>query len=246
MQQDNVAGMKISAVMPVHSEKESVSDIAEGLVQLLGDELYEIILIVSPGSPQETFDICTGLSKKYSFVQLSVQDENPGVGRAYRQGLAIAKGSHMLMIDSDGEMPVSTVGLMVKKMKATGCDMVIGSRWAAGGGVKGYDNLKYVLNRGFQFIFRVLLRTKIHDLTLGFKLMTSEIAHSLAWEAIHTNFGAESSMLPIKMGYHVEEVPTIWERRSSGVSKNNFKRNFLYVTTALRILTTSRKALRKA
>ncbi len=237
--------MNISVVMPVHSEKESIKEISEELVQLLNSKLYEIILVVSPVSPKDTFDICSDLTNKYTFVKLHVQENNPGAGRAYREGFDLATGSHILMIDSDGEMPVSTVKLMLEKMDDTNCDMVIGSRWAPGGGAIGYEPFKYFLNRIFQYIFRFLFWTKIHDMTLGYKFMKSDIAHSLIWEAIHTNIGAETSMLPIKMGYKVEEVPTIWEKRKSGASKNNFKRNFLYVGTAIRILTHSKKSFRR-
>lgn len=228
--------MKISVIMPVHSEKETVVEITRELHQFLGHELFEILIIVSPDSPPETFNICSNLSKEYSRVKLFTQKENPGVGRAYREGFALATGSHVLMIDSDGEMPVATVKLMLDKMKATNCDMVIGSRWMRGGGVRGYDRFKYFLNRGFQLIFRVLLRTRIHDLTLGFKLIKAEIVHSIPWRAVYNNIGVETSMFPIKIGYHVEEVPTVWEKRKSGISKGTFRRNFLYVSTALRVL----------
>lgn len=236
--------MQISAVIPVHSEKETITEVVEGLVGILGNELFEIILVVAPNSPQETFDICFASNKKHSFVQVYTQKENPGVGRAFREGFALAKGSHVLMIDSDGEMPVSTVKLMVDKMKATNCDMVIGSRWLKGGGAIGYEPLKYFLNRCFQTIFRIIFWTKIHDLSLSFKLMKAEIAHGLIWTAIHTYIGAETSMTPIKLKYHVEEVPTVWQKRKSGVSRNTFGRNFLYVKAAFRILTSNPNKLR--
>lgn len=240
--------MQISVVMPVHSETNTIVEISEGLSNILGDKLFEILIVVSPSSPKETFDICAKLGKNDARIKHITQKENPGVGRAYREGFTAATGSHILMIDGDGEMPVSTVALMVDKMLATGCDMVVGSRWMKGGGAIGYDRLKYFLNRCFQVAFRVILWTNIHDLTLGFKLMKADIAHSLPWSAIHTNIGAETTMFPIKTGYRVTEVPTIWQKRTSGTSKNTFRRNFLYVSTAFSVIKRSQtiKKRRKA
>jgi dolichol-phosphate mannosyltransferase len=240
--------MQISVIMPVYSETNTISEITEELLTTAGDRILEIIIIVSPKSQPETFTVCENLKKKYSFVHHYLQKNNPGMGRAYREGFELAQGTHVLMIDGDGEMPVDTVKLMLDKMDATGCDMVIGSRWMSGGGAIGYDRTKYFLNRVFQFMFRVILRTNIHDLTLGYKLMKAEIAHSLPWSGIHTNFAAETTMFPIKMGYRVTEVPTVWKKRSSGVSKNNFRRNFLYVSTAFDVIKKSgklRKSMRK-
>ena len=38
-----------------------------------------------------------------------------GNGNAYRQGFKHITGSHVLMIDSDGEMDVQTVPLMINR-----------------------------------------------------------------------------------------------------------------------------------
>ena len=238
--------MQISIVIPVFSETVTITEITEELIKLIGDRILEIIIIVSPKSQPETFTTCKNLENKYDFVHHYLQKVNPGVGRAYRDGFELAKGTHVLMIDGDGEMPVATAKLMVDKMDATECDMVIGSRWMAGGGAIGYDQTKYLLNRLFQYSFRVIIRTKIHDLTLGYKLMKAEIAHGLPWSGIHTNFAAETTMFPIKMGYKVDEVPTIWKKRSTGVSKNNFRRNFLYVSTAFDVIKKSRRLRQSA
>jgi len=228
--------MRLSVVLPVHSERESLVFITDKLATLLGDKLHEAIFIVSPSSPGETFAVIEELGKKYPFVRSETQRETPGLGRAVRQGLAAATGTHVLMMDSDGEMNPETVPLMIAKMEETGCDVVVGSRWAAGGGVVGYSPFKYILNRGFQCIFRTLYRTHVHDLTLGFKLVKTEVVKNIAWDSTLHEIAAETTLRPMKKGYRVEEVPTVWVRRQAGTSKNPFRRNFRYVAKALQIL----------
>lgn len=227
--------MKLSVILPVYSEEDSLIYVVDKLEKLLRDKLYEIILIVSPKSDLKTLGISKNLVKKYKNVKFFIQKQNPGLGRGVREGIQHAKGTHILMMDSDGEMLPDTVPKMIKKMEETGCDMVIGSRWAKGGGVVGYDIVKYFLNRGFQTIFRILFLTKIHDLTLGFKLMKRKIIDDIKFDSDFHDIAVETTLKPIKRGFKVEEVPTVWKARKQGVSKNKMSANFKYFFKAISI-----------
>lgn len=227
--------MKISAILPVHSEEESVVSVVDSLQNLLREKLEEVILIISPSSPDKTVEICNNISKAYGNVHCHIQKENPGLGRAIKEGFKIAKGSHILMMDSDGEMDPATVPEMIKKMEESRCDMVVGSRWVKGGGVVGYSTSKYFLNRAYQIIFRLLFLTKTKDLTLGFKLLRKEIVDRLHWESEFHDLAVEITLKLLKYGYRIEEVPTTWTARKIGASKNNMKGNFRYVIRGLSV-----------
>lgn len=227
--------MRISTILPVYSEEESLIYVVERLQDLLREKTHEIILIVSPKSSKKTVKICKDLVKKYKKVKFYFQKINPGLGRGVREGLRYTTGTHLLMMDSDGEMSPDTVPLMIKKMEETNCDMVIGSRWIKGGGVVGYDRMKYSLNRTFQIVFRLLFWTKVHDLTLGFKLMKREIIDKIEFDSNFHDIAVETTLRPIKYGYKVEEVPTVWRARTKGNSKNNILSNFKYAFKSLSI-----------
>jgi len=237
--------MKLSIVSPVFAEGEVVRELVSKLIEVTGEKLLEIIIVISPKSPPESKSLCESLADEFPTVKVHTQKKFPGVGYAYRDGFELANGTHILMIDSDGEMDVSTVPLLLKKMEETGADMVVGSRWAPGGGAVGYDPLKYFLNRGYQILFQILFWTKIHDLTFGFKLMKAEVARSVIWTAQFQDIGVETTLKPIKAGFHVEEIPTVWRSRSTGATTNNFMRNFRYIGYAMSILTASPKSLKK-
>ena len=97
-------------------------------------------------------------------------------------------------------------------------------RWARGGGAEGYDRLKYVLNRGYQTLFRVLFRTRIHDLTLGFKLARADVMKSLPWTSQFHDIGCETTMRVLRAGYRVVEVPTVWRRARTSLSRRRRRR----------------------
>lgn len=227
---------RVSVVTPVLNEVESLRGLHRDLDRLLGDSLLEFIIVHSPRSSAETRETCRTLAEHDPRVRVIEQRENPGVGRAFREGYAIATGDPILSVDSDGEMEAEAVPKMLAKMIEGDHALVVGSRWAPGGGFVGYSTLKKPLNWMFQQFFRLLFHTKIHDLTYGFKLTRAEVVRAIAWEATLHEIGCETTLKPIRLGVSVAEVPTIWTARSEGRSSNRFSSNFRYVKTALAIL----------
>jgi dolichol-phosphate mannosyltransferase len=227
---------RISVVMPVFSETRTARETVNWLRVHLDPWLLEVIIVISPRSSPESWDICRELARADSRVQVFEQRENPGVGRAYREGYERVRGNVVLSIDSDGEMEVDTVPRMIKEMARGNFGLVVGSRWLPGGGFVGYSPTKLWLNWGYQRLFRILFRTPLHDLTYGFKLMRTEVVRSLSLRAIYQEIGCETTLKPIRLGIPASEVPTTWRVRPEGQSTNNFLRNFRYVGLASSIL----------
>lgn len=230
------ADYRVSVIMPVYSETDTVRQIAEWLLRELGPRLHEILLVQSPRSSEESRAVCRGLINAHPQIQLHVQRENPGLGRAVREGFALATGNLVLMIDSDGEMEIETVPRLLEKMARGGYALVAASRWLPDGGFSGYSRVKYYLNWCFQQLFRWLFWTPLHDLTYGFKLMRAELVRGLDWQGTLHEIACETTLKPIRLGVAVAEVPSKWTARTQGVSKNTFWRNFRYVRTAAAIL----------
>jgi dolichol-phosphate mannosyltransferase len=227
---------RISVVMPVFSETDTVRIVVEWLHANLAERLHEIIIVISPRSSKESYAICEEMSHLDSRVQLCVQQVNPGVGNAFREGYARATGNVILSMDSDNEMELAAIPKMLDKLAQQNLAVVVGSRWLRGGGFVGYSPAKRVLNWGFQQLFRVLFLTRCTDLTYGFKVLRAEVIHGIGWEATLSEIGCETTMKPLRAGFAVGEVPSTWTARTQGRSTNNFWRNFRYVHMALRVL----------
>jgi hypothetical protein len=226
---------RISVVLPVYSETETVRKIATWLRENLGGQLEEIIIVLSPRSQQASREVCEALAREDERIRVHVQENNPGLGHAVREGLARTHGNLVLMMDSDGEMENETVLRMLAEMAGGNHAAVFASRWGKGGGFSGYSRLKYVLNWGFQQLFRVLFWTPIRDLTYGFKLMRGELARGILWQGTLHEIACETTLKPIRLGVSVAQVPSRWTARTSGASKNTFFRNFRYVAMALKV-----------
>ena len=230
--------IKLSIVVTVYSETFSIDETIKILLSNDRGYIQEILLLVSPRASDETFSICRRWAEQEPRVKVVVQKNNPGIGWAYREGMQAAKGNYVALMAADLETEPAAIDRMVQKVVETGCDEVIANRWLPGGGFTNYDPLKLVFNWIFQKAFRVLFWTRIGDFTFGLKLLSKEVAEAIEWEGTMHEICIETTVKPLKKGYHLEQVSTSWVGRKEGTSVNTFFKNFRYVKLGLRVFLT--------
>lgn len=235
--------ISLSVVVTVYSETYSLRETINRVLAKDRGYIKEIILTVSPKSSDECKEICKELEENYSFLSMHIQKNNPGVGWAIREGLELATGDYIALLSADLETEPEAVDRMFSEIETNGCDLVIGNRWLKGGRFENYDPIKLVLNWGFQFLFKILYLTKIGDLTYGFKTIKRSVAKKIKWEGTFHEIYIETTVKPLKLGYKVSQIPTVWIGRKEGESKNTFLKNFRYVRLALDVLFSSKKSL---
>ena len=228
--------MKLSIIITVYSETISLVETVEKIIKLDRGYIYEIILTVSPKSSEECMRVCKKLEEKYSNIIYYTQKKHPGVGYAIREAMDLAKGSYIALVAGDLETEPEAVDRMITKIEETECDGVIGNRWLKDGGFRNYNRFKLILNYLFQQVFKVLFWTKLGDLTYGFKILSSDICKKISWEGTLHEIYIETTIKPIKAGYNIQQIPTIWISRKEGVSNNTFFKNFRYIKMAIKVL----------
>jgi dolichol-phosphate mannosyltransferase len=233
----------LSVVVTVFAETFSLRETVGRILARDRGYLKEILLSVSPRSGEECLAVCRELAEEHDFLSIHIQEKNPGVGWAIREGMALARGDYIALLSADLETEPEAVDRMMTKIQETGCDLVVGNRWLRGGGFKNYDRFKLILNWGFQHLFKILYFTRIGDLTYGFKTIRREVAERIRWEGTLHEIYIETTIKPLRLGYRVEQVPTVWIGRKEGESKNTFLKNFRYVRLALAVLMSHRQHL---
>lgn len=231
---DTSSRIQLSVVVTVFNETFSIRETVDILVAKDRGYIKEIILLASPRASAETMNICRECAAANPRVRIVIQQNNPGIGWAYREGMRAATGNYVALMAGDLETEPAAVDRMVDKILETGCDGVIANRWLPGGGFTNYDPLKYVLNWIFQKAFKTLFWTKLGDLTFGFKILSKKIADSIEWQGTLHEICIETTVKPLKQGYRLEQVPSVWVGRKEGVSVNTFFRNFRYVSMAFK------------
>jgi dolichol-phosphate mannosyltransferase len=227
--------MKVSVIISVYSETDLLMESVKQIRTALWGRNHEILIVAHPKSDRACLSLCQDLAAQDG-IRLIMQGPRSGIGWAYREAIPYITGTHALIMSSDLETNPADARVLVEAAERTGADIVCASRWLAGGGFSGYNPAKFVLNFGYNLVFRLLYRTRIHDITFGYKLLRSEILQNVNWEYGTHEFCAELLLKPLRLGYTAAEVPTRWVKRQEGESKMTFLRNFRFVTAAWKIL----------
>jgi dolichol-phosphate mannosyltransferase len=221
--------MNIVIVIPTYNEKENIGN----LITVLENEVFPkiknhkmFILVADDKSPDGTADLVKKLSQKWKNIALSSGDKK-GLGAAYIRGMSYAidqmKADVLFEIDADGQHNPHKIPEFIKKIDQ-GYDMVIGTRYSAGGGIPKNWGVKRKIYSvlGNLLIRSILMRFYIHDWTGGFRAIKKEVFITVKDKVKkYKGYTFQVAFLhkAIQEKFTVAEVPFQFEDRTMGKSK---------------------------
>ncbi len=208
-------------VLPTYNEAENV----EALVDAVRAKLPAAarILIVDDGSPDGTGAIADRLAARVGGVEVLHRPRKEGLGPAYLAGFrrALAAGAgRVLEMDSDFSHDPAYLPRLLET--AERADLVLGSRYVAGGGVSDWSAARRAISRGGSAYARLVLGLRVRDLTGGFKCFRREVLEAIDLDSIRSRgyaFQVEMTYRAIQHGFSVAEVPIVFRERRAGASK---------------------------
>jgi dolichol-phosphate mannosyltransferase len=212
-------------VIPTYNEAANV----EGIVRATVAELERIVpdahrvLIVDDNSPDGTGEIADRLAESLPRVEVLHRAAKTGLGRAYLAGFDRAlRGDAELVIEMDADFSHDPRYLESLLAAAQNADLVLGSRYVAGGGVEDWGLLRRMISRGGGLYARIVLGVPIHDLTGGFKCIHRRVLEAIDLGTVRAEgyvFQIEVTYRALLAGFQVTEVPIVFRDRSVGTSK---------------------------
>lgn len=212
-------------MIPTYNEAANVERIVRAAgaeLQRYADDGYRI-LIVDDNSPDGTGALADELARQLDWVEVIHRARKEGLGHAYRAGFvhALAEGAQLL-IQMDADFSHDPRHLHDLLEAASGADLVLGSRYIPGGGVRDWGLLRRAISRGGGLYARVLLGVSVHDLTGGFKCIRREVLETIDLDTIRADgygFQIEVTYRALRAGFRVVEVPIVFADRRAGASK---------------------------
>jgi dolichol-phosphate mannosyltransferase len=200
----------VSVILPTYNEKENIA----GLIRLMAKSLkgsYEII-VVDDNSPDRTADAVKKMQKYYP-LRLIVREKKSGLASAIIEGARNARGKRLVIMDSDMSHPPSAAKEMLEK----DADIVIGSRYAAGGGIEGWSFYRKLQSWFATKAAKAFLGTGATDPMSGFFAIDRRIL--LGTKLSVKGFKILLDILIKNPKASVEEVPYVFQNRKKGKSK---------------------------
>ena len=211
-------------VLPTYEERDNLPRVVEQIEAVLpalpfaGD-----VLVVDDSSPDGTGELADELAAVRPWMHVLHRPRKEGLGRAYVAGFGWALErdySHILEMDCDLSHPPAALPAMLDASRHA--DLVLGSRYVAGGGVEGWPASRRAISRGGCLYARTVLGVRLHDLTGGFKCFRRWVLESLDLSDVHAGgyaFQIELTYRAMRIGARVIEVPIVFTDRSLGRSK---------------------------
>ncbi len=216
-------------VMPTFNEADNLRGITEAVLERLPGAT---LLVVDDSSPDGTGDLADQLTAEDPRIRVHHRPSKQGLGRAYIDGFRVCLASgavRIVQMDADwshdpGHLPALMQALEggPTAPRPDGADLVIGSRYVKGGGVRHWGLLRRLVSRGGSIFARTVLRITPHDLTGAFKVWRRETLAATRWERLHSGgyvFSIEMTYLASRRGARIVEVPIVFTDRQAGVSK---------------------------
>ncbi|MBP7859469.1 glycosyltransferase family 2 protein [Patescibacteria group bacterium] len=120
---------KVSIVIPVYNEKNTLQDIVDLVQKAPVEGLEKEIVLVDDCSKDGTKEIYPILEKKYKNIKVVLKNPNEGKGAALRTGFKNATGDIVIIQDADMEYDPMEYPLLLDPILNGKADVVFGSRF---------------------------------------------------------------------------------------------------------------------
>ncbi|MFF2050703.1 polyprenol monophosphomannose synthase [Leifsonia sp. NPDC058194] len=223
--------MRTLVIIPTYNERENVGPIV-GRVRASVPAVE--VLVVDDNSPDGTGEIADALAATDSNVHVLHRAGKDGLGAAYREGMRWALDAgydRIVEMDADGshrpeELPRLLDALRTEAAGAeaagAGADVVLGSRWVAGGGVVNWPARRRLLSRGGSAYSRIALGVPARDVTGGYRAFTADALRRIHFADVESQgycFQIDMLRRAYGAGLTVAEVPITFVEREHGASK---------------------------
>ena len=208
-------------VVPTYDEAENISVVLD---DVLTAHPEVDVLVVDDGSPDGTGDLVAARAAEDPRIHLLRRTGKQGLGTAYRAGFAWALERDYRRIaemDADGSHRAQDLGGLLAASDE-GADLVLGSRWVAGGGVVNWPWHRRFISRGGTWYARLMLGLDIHDLTGGFRVFRRETLERLRLDEVASQgycFQIDMARRTAGAGLRIVEMPITFVERAHGRSK---------------------------
>ena len=211
-------------VLPTYNERENLEPVVAGIRAALTPVAPDHrVLVVDDSSPDGTGELADALAARDPAVRVLHRFRKEGLGQAYLAGFRFAlREGAALIVEMDADLSHDPAHLPAMVEAARDADVVLGSRYVAGGRVRNWGRMRRLVSRGGCWYARTVLGVEVRDLTGGFKVFRREVLETLDLHWVRSQgyaFQVELTYRAIQAGFRVREVPIVFTDRRVGQSK---------------------------
>ena len=224
---------KVTVLIPARNEAPNLQYVLPRLPSLVTE-----VILVDGHSQDETISTAQRLLPSIRVVE----QVGKGKGSAIREGLAVATGDIVVLLDADGSADPLEITRFVDVLLA-GNDFAKGSRFTKGGGSHDITRIRRAGNYGLIMMVNLLFNARFTDLCYGYNAFWK---YCLDYIKIDSDGFEIETLINIRMhtaGLKIAEVPSVEYQRIHGASNLNAARDGWRI---LKLILQERKARKPA
>ncbi len=167
----NAATVELTVVVPSFNERDNIEPLVTALETTLDGIAWECI-VVDDDSPDGTADKVRALARKDPRIRCIHRIGRRGLSTAVVEGVQASSAPYIAVIDADMQHDETLLPRMLEALKAEGLDIVVGSRYAAGGGLGDWDSNRAAMSGIATRLARLVVAADLTDPMSGFFVMT--------------------------------------------------------------------------
>jgi glycosyltransferase involved in cell wall biosynthesis len=216
---------KLSVVVPVFNEKETVAEVLRRVRQV---DIEKEIVVVDDGSTDGTREFLSMLSTADGAraaqettagnigagdIRVFLHDKNRGKGAAVRRGILEARGEYILIQDADLEYNPLDYHQLLAPIESGVADVVFGSRFL-GGPHRVLYFWHYLGNKGLTLLSNMFTNLNLTDVWTCYKVFRREVFDGFDIQETRFGFEPEVTAKVARGKWRVYEVPISYSGRT--------------------------------
>jgi dolichol-phosphate mannosyltransferase len=227
----------LTIVVPTRNETDNVPRLVRELRESLSDLDYRVVFVddSTDGTPGVIRDLARE-DGRVRLVRREGVERRGGLSTAVTMGLDLSSGAseYTCVMDADLQHPPEKVREMLETARRTDADVVVASRYAAGGSYAGLSGTaRRAVSVGSKYLAQIVFKEarKTSDPMTGFFLIRNEAISGIQFRP--TGFKVLLEILVCAPELKVVEAPFDFRARHAGVSKATLHQGFDYLAHIL-------------
>jgi dolichol-phosphate mannosyltransferase len=210
---------ELAVVVPTFNERDNISELVSRLDECFRGTAWEVIF-VDDDSPDGTAACVRDIARKDPRVRCLERIGRRGLSSACVEGMLASSAPYLAVIDGDCQHDETVLPRMLELLKSGEADVVVGTRYADGGGIGSWTASRVRMSRFATRLSRAVIKHDLSDPMSGFFALRREVLELVVRSLSSVGFKilldiVASSPKPLR----VKELPYEFRNRHAGESK---------------------------